>query len=316
MEDELGRKPIEVVAAVIRDEQGNILIAQRAKDKHQGGKWEFPGGKVESGESRRSALSRELNEELGIEVGHSKRLISTYHEYEDKSIYLDVYEITQWDGNAHGREGQPVKWVKPKALGDYDFPAANKPIIEAAMLPKFIKILKPVVTSESFEKQALAALQARQAFVLHNFKETELTHQQLSWLLDVAQQHEVEVILESPPPLVRNDYNLHLNNEELLKAQVKPEARRVSATCNTPGELFKAQHLGLDFIFIGPVLMNLKDNNQQVLGWPAFQSLVGRVNIPAYAVGGLNEKDLELAREYGAQGIASSSTTNDYSATA
>lgn len=307
MEDELGRKPIEVVAAVIRDDDGNILIAKRPQDKHQGGKWEFPGGKVEAGESRRAALSRELFEELGIDVGHSARLISVYHEYEDKSIYLDVYEITQWSGTATGKEGQPVQWIRPASLNDFEFPEANKPIIEAAILPKFIKILKPVVTAESFEAQALASLASGQSFLMHNFEDTELTHEQLSWLLDTAAGRNVEVILQSPPPLVRHDYNLHLSADELLKTQVKPQAKRVSATCYSPGELFKAQRLGLDFIFIGPVLMNSVVNEQQTLGWPSFQSLVGRVNIPVYAIGGLSDKDLELSREYGAQGIASTS---------
>ena len=307
MEEELGRKPIEVVAAVIRDGDGNILIAQRPQNKHQGGKWEFPGGKVEAGESRRAALARELNEELGIEVGHSSRLISVYHEYEDKSIYLDVYEITQWEGTATGREGQPVQWVRPSALNDFEFPDANRPIIDAAILPKYIKILKPVATAESFESQAVSSLASGQSFVLHDFEETELTHEQLSWLLDTAASRGAEVVLQSPPPLVRHDYNLHLSTEELLKAQEKPEARRVSATCYTPGELFKAQRLGLDFIFIGPVLMNSLAKEQKALGWPAFQSLVGRVNIPVYAIGGMSGKDLELAREYGAQGIASTS---------
>ena len=307
MEDELGRKPIEVVAAVIRDDEGKILIAQRPQNKHQGGKWEFPGGKVEAGESRRAALARELNEELGIEVGHSSRLISAYHEYEDKSIYLDVYEITQWDGAAIGREGQPIQWVSPSALNDFEFPDANRPIIEAATLPKFIKILKPIVTAESFENQVVSSLTSGRSFILHNFEETELTHEQLSWLLDTAASRGAEVVLQSPPPLVRNDYNLHLSTDELLKAQVKPEAKRVSATCYTPGELFKAQRLELDFIFIGPVLMNSFATEQKALGWPSFQSLVGRVNIPVYALGGLSGKDLELAREYGAQGIASTS---------
>ena len=142
MDDNLEIKPIEVVAAVIRDADGKILIAKRRSDKHQGDKWEFPGGKVEQGESRRSALFRELHEELGIEIGHSSRLISIYHEYPDKSIYLDVYEVTQWQGEASGKEGQPIEWVAPENLGQFEFPEANAPIIEAVGLPKLIKVLR------------------------------------------------------------------------------------------------------------------------------------------------------------------------------
>lgn len=307
MEEAIGRKPIEVVAAVIRDANGNVLIARRPQNKHQGGKWEFPGGKVEAGESRRSALSRELYEELGIDVANSARLISVYHEYEDKSIYLDVYEVLNWQGTPRGVEGQAVEWVPVSALSEREFPEANKPIIDAVLLPKFIKMLKPVVTSEAFERQILSSLESKHAFIFHSFEDTELTHEQLNWMLDTASERQKEVILQSPPPLVRLDYNLHLSTEELLKAQEKPAAKRVSATCHTPGELFKAQRLGLDFIFIGPVLMSSFTTDLKALGWPSFQSLVGRVNIPVYAIGGLSDKDLELAREYGAQGIASTS---------
>ena len=144
MDEEQGVKPLEVVAAVIRDADGRVLVAQRPIEKHQGGKWEFPGGKVEQGESRRSALGRELNEELGIEISSSTRLISVYHEYEDKAIYLDVYEVTQWQGEPSGCEGQPVKWLESDELKNYEFPDANAPILEAVCLPKLLKILKPV----------------------------------------------------------------------------------------------------------------------------------------------------------------------------
>ncbi|MCL4139485.1 UNVERIFIED_CONTAM: hypothetical protein GTU68_007820 [Idotea baltica] len=301
----MGRKPIEVVAAVIRDANGNILIAQRAQNKHEGGKWEFPGGKVEPGESRRAALGRELYEELGIEVNHSARLISVYHEYVEKSVYLDVYEVTQWDGTPSGREGQPIEWVSPAALKSFEFPAANKPIVDAVQLPKFIQVLKPIVTAESFERQVLSSLDSSDHFLFHDFAQTELTHEQLAWLLDTAASRDVSVIIQSPPPLIRGDYHLHLTAEELVRAQVKPEAVRVSATCHTPGELFKAQSLGLDFVFIGPVLMNPWTTDVKPMGWPLFQSYAGRVNVPVYAIGGLSAKDLELAREYGAQGIAS-----------
>ncbi|PID46066.1 MAG: pyrophosphohydrolase [Proteobacteria bacterium] len=307
MEEILGRKPVEVVAAVIRDAEGRVLIAQRPQDKHQGGKWEFPGGKVEAGESRRSALARELHEELGIEVTQSARLISVYHEYEDKAVYLDVYEVVLWRGTPCGNEGQPIQWVQPDALSDFEFPEANAPIIDSVILPKFIKIISPVTSAESFKKQVLASLQFDPLpYLYYDFLEAELTHEQLNWLLDTAAAHQTEVIIQSPPPLIRGDYNLHLSANELLKANVKPGAKRVSATCSTPEELFKAQRLGLDFVFVGPVIVSSAGGDHGALGWPAFQSLVGRVNMPVYAMGGLNDKSLERAREYGAQGVVTS----------
>ena len=299
--------PIEVVAAVIRDSEGNVLIAQRPLDKHQGGKWEFPGGKVEKGESRRSALVRELYEELGIEIGHSTRLISVYHEYEDKAIYLDVYEVLQWNGTAAGKEGQPVRWVACESLNEFEFPAANASIVEAAMLPKQIKILGTAVDIDSYKEVFISNLESGHRMFLQAFNEEETIfkpdHESLNWLLDKAADNNATIVLESPPPLIRNDYSLHLSADELLKIQERPVANKVSATCSTPGDLFKAQRLGLDFIIIGPVLTSSAQDGRQALGWPTFQSLSGRINLPIYASGGLTTKDMELAREYGAQGI-------------
>lgn len=307
-DDDQTMLPIEVVAAVIRDFDGNVLIAQRPLDKHQGGKWEFPGGKVEKGESRRSALVRELNEELGIDIGHSTRLISVYHEYEDKAIYLDVYEVLQWEGIATGKEGQSIRWVPSENLNNFDFPAANASIVEAALLPKHIKMLGSVTNDATYKESFISSLESGQWMFLQTFNEQDSLfkpdHESLNWLLDKAAEHQATIMLESPPPLVRNDYSVHLSQEELLKIQERPFAAKVSASCSTPGELFKAQRLGLDFIIIGPVLTGEK-NGQSALGWPMFQSLSSRVNIPVYASGGVTGKDMELAREYGAQGIVS-----------
>ncbi len=123
---------LHVVAAVIYDEkQEQVLIAKRPDDKHQGGKWEFPGGKVDEGESAGEALKRELFEELDIRISHFDRLIEIHHDYPDKSVFLDIYEVHQFSGEAIGKEGQEVRWVKPSKLSAFTFPDANVAIIEA-----------------------------------------------------------------------------------------------------------------------------------------------------------------------------------------
>lgn len=128
-------KRVHVAAAVIRDGSGQILIARRADSQHQGGLWEFPGGKVEADESVETALARELHEELGIVVGAARPLIKIRHDYPDKQVLLDVWEVSVFTGEPHGAEGQPLAWVKPRDLSNYEFPAANQPIVAAAKLP-------------------------------------------------------------------------------------------------------------------------------------------------------------------------------------
>ena len=130
---ELGkqRKRVHVAVGVISDGATGILIARRAQDAHQGGLWEFPGGKVEAGETLQDALRRELLEELAIEVRACEPLLAIEHDYVDKSVLLDVWWIDAFDGEPHGREGQPLRWADIKELRELEFPEANVPIIAA-----------------------------------------------------------------------------------------------------------------------------------------------------------------------------------------
>lgn len=125
------KQSVHVAVGVIVDEHQRILIALRPDDVHQGGRWEFPGGKLESGESLQQALRRELLEELGLVVTAVRPLIEIRHDYSDKSVLLDVCWVDQFEGVAEGREGQPIRWVNAGELADYHFPDANLPIIRA-----------------------------------------------------------------------------------------------------------------------------------------------------------------------------------------
>ena len=124
-------KPVHVAVGVVLDSGGKVLISRRADDSHQGGLWEFPGGKVERGESLAMALARELREELGIEIGRTSPLLEIRHDYGDKCVLLDVHVVWDFSGEARGLEDQPLVWVAPAELERYRFPAANEPIIGA-----------------------------------------------------------------------------------------------------------------------------------------------------------------------------------------
>lgn len=122
---------IHVAVGVVANARQEILLALRPVDVHQGGLWEFPGGKVEPGETVQTALARELNEELGIHCTEFSSLIEIRHDYGDKAVFLDVWWVKQFTGDAIGREGQSVRWVSASELTDYAFPEANKPIVAA-----------------------------------------------------------------------------------------------------------------------------------------------------------------------------------------
>jgi 8-oxo-dGTP diphosphatase len=122
---------VHVAVGVILDVQRNILITRRATDAHQGGLWEFPGGKVERGESLLGALTRELREELGIVIGRTSALLEVRHDYGDKTVLLDVHVVWEFSGEPCPMEQQPMAWVAPQDLAQYDFPEANRPIVAA-----------------------------------------------------------------------------------------------------------------------------------------------------------------------------------------
>lgn len=119
------------VGVILRNDQ--TFVCLRSDDKHQGGKWEFPGGKVESGEAPDAALTRELQEEVAITVTKHSVLTVIEHDYGDKCVRLHVFSVTGFIGEPMGAEGQPGKWIPLKNLNYDDFPAANGEIIDVIL---------------------------------------------------------------------------------------------------------------------------------------------------------------------------------------
>ena len=121
---------VTVAVGILIDDAGRVLVTRRAPDAHQGGLWEFPGGKVEENETILAALARELREELGLLVEATEALMVLEHDYGDKQVRLDVHLVIRWSGEPRGLEGQPLAWQQPEQLRDWAFPAANRPILQ------------------------------------------------------------------------------------------------------------------------------------------------------------------------------------------
>ena len=120
---------IHVAVGVLIDDSNCVLLARRQKGTHLEGYWEFPGGKVESGETVEAALARELSEELGVEIDETSPLMTVSHDYGEKQVLLDVHRVRSWTGEPHGAEGQPIAWVSLSTLDDYKVPEANAEIM-------------------------------------------------------------------------------------------------------------------------------------------------------------------------------------------
>lgn len=125
---------IHVAVGVLLDSSDRVLIARRHSGAHQGGLWEFPGGKLEKAESVFNALQREFEEELAVCIEAASPLMQVTHDYGDKRVLLDVWRVERYSGEPSAQEGQPLRWVSAAGLGDYRFPEANLAIV--AMLQR------------------------------------------------------------------------------------------------------------------------------------------------------------------------------------
>jgi len=128
---------IRVAVAVVINSDNKVLIAKRHQHLHQGGKWEFPGGKVEKDESAQDALIRELKEEVDLSIHDSIPMMVLDYDYGDKFVSLDVQVVKAFDGNARGAEQQEIRWVDIALLNEFNFPAANQPIVDSLMAGKY-----------------------------------------------------------------------------------------------------------------------------------------------------------------------------------
>jgi len=123
-------KVIDISIAIVKNSAGHYLICLRPDDTHQGGKWEFPGGKVEPNESPLQAMQRELFEEVGLTATEQSLFETLFFDYGDKQLNLHFFVVNAFTGEAFGKEGQPCQWVTQVQLGDFDFPEANQQVID------------------------------------------------------------------------------------------------------------------------------------------------------------------------------------------
>ncbi|HFC92524.1 MAG TPA: Nudix family hydrolase [Leucothrix mucor] len=297
---------LHVVVAVIQNKNGKILITQRNAEKHQGGKWEFPGGKVEQGESVQQALAREIDEELGIQIESVTPLIQIHHHYTELSVFLDVFTINTWQGEAYGKEGQPMRWVDLNKIHYYTFPVANQPILQALSLPDSCLITPEITDEVEFRQGVLRCLD--QGITLIQLRAKTLAPsayiKRATWLIKQCHAYKTSVLLNSPPSQLDCSQGLHLTSSQLLAAISRPNTNLLSAACHNRSELLKAQQLAVDFIFLSPIKATTSHPEAIGKGWQWFADHIKEINIPVYALGGLGANDIKIAKQNGAQGVA------------
>lgn len=302
--------PIHVAVAVIEDARGRILISRRPDHLHQGGYWEFPGGKLEPGETIGQALKREIHEELGLQVTEHCPLIRFTHEYPDRSVLLDAHRVTAYSGHAQGLEGQELAWVPPAELQDYHLLPADLPIVTAVQLPDRYLITPEPGDVPQFLTQLEKALEG--GIRLVQLRAKSLSEEQICPLakevLQLCRQQSARLLLNGAVGLVEElgIDGVHLTSRQLMGLDKRPlgKHRLVAASCHNGSELAQAQRLGLDFAVLSPVLPTGSHPEVPPLGWDGFASLLDKVALPVYALGGMQGNHCDTAWINGAQGVA------------
>ncbi len=315
-----------VVIGVIVNGAGEILLAKRAAHQHQGGLWEFPGGKLEIGEAPLAGLWRELQEELGISIIKAQPLIQIHHEYPDKTVLLDVFRVSEFDGIPLGREGQPLAWVRPSDLNHYPLPAANTPIVNALRLPGLVCISGAAPSPSAWLAQCSASLRPDMAMLARPYHEDQLAwpwadllpaafnlcrangaqlwlHAKL--LPQVINQYNPSEPGESLEPLRGLCHGLHLPASWVAYRAIKlPDGLSLGMSCHNQQQLQQAVELNCQYALLSPVLPTQTHPEAKALGWSEFAHLCRAAKVPVFALGGVTGGHMELAQVLGAQGVA------------
>jgi len=301
--------PIHVVAAAISDAEGRILIAKRPDHVHKGGLWEFPGGKLEMGESVEQGLARELDEELGIHPTATEPLICITHHYPECSIKLDIHRVTAFDGEVYGREGQPIRWLRPEEMQLDQFPEADRPVINALRFPDCYLITgADPKQPEQFLQRLDIALQAGVRLVqLRAHSLDAVAYRQLaSAALSCCRRYGARLLLNRVDEMLKEADGLHLTSHWLMQLEHRPIAadKLLAASCHNLAELQQAEKMGVDFVLLSPVQPTTSHPETAPLGWDVFAEWVDQVNLPVFALGGMSRSDLTTVKRLGGQGIA------------
>ncbi len=294
---------IQVACALIW-RNGQILLSKRHQSAHQGGLWEFPGGKFETGEDPKSCLNRELEEELGIRMQDAAFMFQIPWDYGDKAIRLWVYEVFVFEGEPRGLEGQTVQWFSADAVKTLQFPKANDAIVRAIGLPRMLRIydpslmVEPVIWGTQTEDRCLLYFRGLPPGV------------ELDTAIDAALSCGHQVILTLDQLLCfRSGCGVHLRKTDHLADALDQldqlnDPWPITAGIRHERDIERQRMWPSDALLISPVRETPSHGDMQPLGWERFSQLARSVGVPAYALGGMTREDQSIVTEHAGFGVA------------
>ena len=303
------KSTIEVAAAVIERHDQYFLLAQRPPDKIWAGYWEFPGGKIEPGETPYQALLRELREELGVTATSVYPWMTRVYTYPHATVRLNFFRVTAWSGELHPHEGQEFMWQQPHEITVSPVLPANIPIFRALTLPDLYAISN---ASELGEEDFLLRLElAMQKGVrLVQLREKSYSREMQKKLafrmMELVRKYEARLIINGDIALAQEvgAHGVQLTGSQLKELKGRPDVDWCAASCHNQAELRRAEELGCDFVLLSPVLPTKSHPGAPHLGWKMFAQIAAGASIPVYALGGLRQSDMHVAQKHGAHGIS------------
>lgn len=307
------KKRIEVAVGVIK-RKNQVLVGQRLVQDQYFQKWEFPGGKLDNDEKPLDALSRELLEELGIEVVSARPLITLEHDYPDRHVRLYVFEVNHFFGEPKGVEGQALKWVAPSECHHLDFLEANTPIIHAIQLPSLMFITD--IERYGIDKTVDVLRGKNEEYhssLIIQLREPNASRQQLIEYLRILrlEADNALIFLNGDVALA---YDLGFDGVQLNRHRIKLGFQRpnssnfwIGVSCHNSDELSQAEKIA-DYALLSPIKKTSSHPEAMEMGWEAFETLIRPRKLPCYALGGLSMDEVHTAWQHGAQGVAAISS--------
>ena len=309
--DQPARAPIDVAVGVLIRDDGAFLLAQRPEGKPMPGYWEFPGGKLEAGESVFDALVREFDEELGLRIVAASPWVRRVVVYPHATVRLHFWRsFGGWTGTAQSREGQDFRWEHIDALTTDPWLEGALPARRWLRLPAQYAISNATMAGVDAFVAALDARLADGAVTQLQLREPGLDARAFERLFDAVRprciEHRVRLLVNSTHP--RSYWSLadgvHLSSRDLMRCDARPSVEWCFASCHDAAEIERAGLLDVDAVVLGPVGPTATHPGADALGWRAFAEIASGTAVPVYALGGLRADDLDAARAAGAHGLA------------
>ena len=299
----------DVAVAVLERPDGAFLLAKRPHGRVYSGWWEFPGGKIEEGETPEGALAREVDEELGVQVRRAYPWITRLHTYPHARVRLHFFRVAEWAGAPHAREHEAIRWQRFGEPMATPMLPANAPVLAALSLPLECAVTSAETIGVGTMQERLARRLAGGLRLVQVRDKGMPSGEREAFariVVGLAGGCGARVLVNSDLELARRvgAHGVHFAAHDLMALRARPAGLLVSASCHDSADLERAMNLDLDFAVLGPVKSTATLPGGTTLGWSRFAGLVRGTSIPIYAIGGLVMDDMDEARRSGAHGIA------------